>query len=134
MSSQTTPLLLVKTQTMARFNRRLAKKWDLNILIPANIAVLYQANKKLLYRFRINPNSLQTGATRLLPTTQNAQLRTPNRLQYTQLETNLSVQYKVTKNLLLLVQGAYLRGTNLDFSENNHFLYRASASNLAHFL
>lgn len=105
------------------FNRRLAKKWDLNILIPANIAVLYQANKKLLYRLRINPNSLQTGATRLLPITQNAQLRTPNRLQYTQLETNLSVQYKVTKNLLLLVQSAYLRGTNLNFNENNHFLY-----------
>ncbi len=110
------------------FNRRLAKKWDLNVLIPANIAVLYQANKNLLYRLRINANSLQTGATRLLPITQNAQIRTPDRLQYTQLETNLSLQYKITKNLLLLVQGAYLRGTNLNFSENKHFLYDAKLS------
>ena len=110
------------------FNRRLAKKWDINVLIPANIAVLYQANKNLLYRLRINANSLQTGVTRLLPITQNAQLRTPNRLDYTQLETNLSVQYKFTKNLLLLVQGAYLIGTNLNFSHDNHFLYDAKLS------
>lgn len=111
------------------FNRRLSEKWDMNLLIPANIAFIYKHNNKLRIRTRISPNALQVGGKNLpffqtnTPDNsqnppQNLQVAQANRFQYTALEANIGVQYQINKNLRMVGQVGYLFATHLNFRED----------------
>ncbi len=105
------------------FNRKLSDKWDMNLLIPASIAFIWKTTNKLKIRCRLNPNALQVGSKNLpyfaQNNTQNPQITQANRLQYTQFETNLSMQYQLNKNTRIVAQAGYLIGSNLNFNGNN---------------
>ncbi len=104
------------------FNRRISEKWDMNLLIPANIAFIWKPNNKFRFRFRVNPNALQVGSKNLpifQNPNQNLQFTQSNRMQFTTLELNLGIQYQLSKNIRMIAQAGCLFGSNINFRENN---------------
>ena len=84
------------------WNRKLAKKWDIAILLPVQIGITYKHNKKLLFEWS---NNFSAFAFRV----------SPNIARYSDARTSLETTWKVGKwaQLMLEVGGAYYQNVRL---------------------
>ncbi|TAG92672.1 MAG: hypothetical protein EAZ20_02355 [Bacteroidetes bacterium] len=100
-------------------NRRLSSKWDLNLLLPVNIAFNYAWSNKKNLKFRINPQFFQVNLHNISPNfLPNPLQNNPITLQSSQLEINTIFQYKYHKNLKFVVQAGGVFANQLSLQQD----------------
>jgi Domain of unknown function (DUF6268) len=84
------------------WNRRLAKKWDIAILLPIQISISYKHNKRLLFEWNNNFSAF-------------AFQRSPDIARYSDVRTSLEMTWKMHKaaQLMLEVGGAYYQNATI---------------------